>query len=62
MANSNVSLYDGLTASSGSLLFSTGALSATNPININFSHGIPFNTGLCLAITGAASNVLIEYE
>jgi hypothetical protein len=60
--NSVISLYDG-TDTSGVLLYTTGALASnTHPISVNFSHGIPFNTALCLVIGTASSNVLVEYE
>lgn len=59
--NSVVTLYDN-TAASGTILWSSGAMSANaTPFAIPL-HGLPFFTGLTLAITAANSNCTVIYE
>lgn len=58
--NSVIILYDN-TAASGTVLWSTGTMGAqTQPFYIQLV--APFYIGLTLAITGAASNVTVQYE
>jgi len=60
--NSVITLYDN-TAASGTVLWSSGAMSnQTIPFSINFGIGIPFFTGLSFDIAAANSNLLIEFE
>jgi len=62
--NSNgctVTLYDN-TASSGTVMYSTGNMSAnTVPFSLDL-HQVPFFTGLTILISGANCNVTIIYE
>lgn len=59
--NAVVTLYDNTTAA-GTVLWSTGAM-ANNTVPLDYPmNRIPFNTGLSIAITGAACNVLVKYE
>jgi hypothetical protein len=58
--NSVVTLYDN-TAASGTVLWTSGPMSAqSTPFDVNLNN-IPFNIGLTLAITGANSNVTTVY-
>lgn len=57
----NVTLYDSTTAA-GTILWSSGALSARAiPISLDFK-GIAFSNGLTITITGAACNTLVTFE
>ena len=59
--NSVITLFDN-TAASGTTVWSSGTMSAkTDPFSVDL-HGIPFYTGLTLAITGAASKATVIYE
>ncbi len=59
--NSVITLYDNTTAT-GTILWSSGAMTASAlPVSIDFK-GITFNTGLTLAITGANANIAVLYE
>jgi len=61
--NSVVTLYDN-TAATGTAFWATGALNGaatTIPITVDFK-GVPFFTGLTLAVTAANCNVLVTYE
>lgn len=59
--NSVVTLYDNI-AASGEVIWSSGAQGANAvPFSINF-YGLPFSTGLTLAITAATSTVTVIYE
>lgn len=61
VVNSVITLYDN-TAASGTILWSSGSMSANStPFFIDFK-GIPYFTGLTLAITGANSNAMVAYE
>jgi len=56
-----ITLYDN-TASSGTIIWSSGSMGAqTQPFDLEL-HDIPFSNGLTLVISGAASNVLVAYE
>lgn len=56
-----VTLYDG-TSTAGAVIFSTGAMGPqTAPLSIP-QYGEAFNTGLFLAITGAAANAKITFD
>lgn len=60
--NSNITLYDN-TTNSGTILFSTGAMSTnTTPFNLDFGLGMPFQIGLTLNIATANSNATTRYE
>lgn len=60
--NSVVTLYDATAATGGTEIFSTGQMDPqSQPFSINF-FGLPFSTGLTLAIAGANSNVTVIYE
>jgi len=59
--NSVITLYDNV-ASSGSVLWSSGSMSAqTIPFSLNL-FGIPFSIGLTLVIASANSTVTVMYE
>lgn len=59
--NAVVTLYDNF-AASGTVLWSSGAMSAnTTPFSIDF-HNAPFSNGLTLVIGTANCNVLVIYE
>lgn len=59
--NSIITLYDNTTAT-GTILWSSGALTASSiAYNVDFK-GITFNTGLTLVISGANANVAVLYE
>ena len=58
--NSVITLYDNTTAS-GTVLWTSGSMGAqTQPFDIHFD--IPFFTGLTLDITGANSDITVNYE
>jgi len=66
--NSVVNIYDG-TSTAGTLLYTTGTMFITNQSNnlpfvvpLDTDGGVPFVTGLFLAITGANSNALVKFE
>lgn len=59
--NTNVNLYDNTTAT-GTVLWSSGAMTnQTAPLQIPF-YDLPFFTGLCFDITGANCNLMVIYE
>jgi hypothetical protein len=59
--NSVISFYDG-TSTGGKLLWSSGAFGAqSTAFSLDFDK-LPFNTGLFMTITGAASNLFLTYE
>lgn len=59
--NAVVTLYDN-TAASGTVIFSSGAMTAnTMPFGLDF-HNLPFSIGLTLVISGANANATVIYE
>lgn len=59
--NANVILYDN-TAASGTVIWNSGQMpSNATPFDIDM-HGLPFSTGLTLAITTADCDTLVVYE
>jgi hypothetical protein len=59
--NSVITLYDN-TAASGTVIWSSGAMGATTqPFDVNLE-GVPFEIGLTLVVSAAASNVIAVYE
>lgn len=59
--NAVVTLYDNTTAT-GTILWTTGAMS-NNTVPLDYQmNKIAFNVGLSIAITGAACNALVKYE
>ena len=59
--NAVVTLYDN-TSATGTILWSSGALVQNGlPFNIDMK-GVSFNTGLTIAVTGAATSVMVMIE
>jgi hypothetical protein len=59
--NAVITLYDN-TAATGTAIWASGAMSnSTMPFSLDL-HGLPFYTGLTLAITGANCNAVVLYE
>lgn len=59
--NSVITLYDN-TAASGTIIWSSGAMSAqTQPFSLEFNE-TSFDNGLTLEITSANSNITVVYE
>lgn len=62
--NANVTIYDN-TAASGTVLYSTGSMSANTvpfTVELDGTGALQFNTGLTLVISSANCNCLVRYE
>jgi hypothetical protein len=56
-----ITLFDN-TTTAGTVMFSTGQMSANVvPFSLPFA-GVPFSNGLSLSISGAAANCTVLYE
>jgi len=59
--NSVITIYDG-TTTGGTIIWSSGTMTAqTTPFDLDFKN-LPFHTGLFFTITGANCNLLLIYE